>query len=45
MCMPLNQNTLIKQTRDYDFTPDFYSPISTTALNYDINLLLRRKVS
>ena len=32
MCAPLTQNTLVKQTRDYGHTPDFYSLVGATAL-------------
>ena len=32
MWAPLSRNTLVKQTRDYDFTPDFYSSVGATAL-------------
>ena len=32
MCVLLIQNTLVKQTRDYDHTPDFNSSVGATAL-------------
>ena len=32
MCVPLTQSTLVKQTRDYDHTPDFYNSVGATAL-------------
>ena len=32
MWAPLTQNTLVKQTRDYDYIPDFYSSVDATAL-------------
>ena len=32
MCVPLIQNTLIKQTRNYDYRPDFYSLAGAIAL-------------
>ena len=32
MCALLTQNTLVKQTRNHDYTPDFYSSISATAI-------------
>ena len=32
MCMPLIQNMLVKQTCDYDHTPDFHSLVGATAL-------------
>ena len=32
MCMPLTQNTLVKQTRDFDYTPDFHSSVGAIAL-------------
>ena len=30
--MPLIQNTLTKQIRDYNYTPDYYSLAASTAL-------------
>ena len=32
MCAPLTQSTLVKQTRDYDHTPDFHNSVGATAL-------------
>ena len=32
MCTPLTQNTLVKQTYDYDHTPDFHSSVGAIAL-------------
>ena len=32
MCAPLTQNTLVKQTHDYNHTSDFYSSMSAIAL-------------
>ena len=32
MCTPLIQSTQVKQTRDYDHTPDFHSSVGATAL-------------
>ena len=32
MCTPLTQNTLIKQTCDYDHIPDFYNLVDVTIL-------------
>ena len=32
MCAPLTQNTTVKQTCNYDYTPDFYSSVGATAL-------------
>ena len=32
MCALLTQNMLVKQTRDYDHIPDFYSSVGATAL-------------
>ena len=32
MCALLTQSTLVKQTRNYDHTPDFHSSVGATAL-------------
>ena len=32
MCAPLTQNTLVKQTRDYDHIPDFHSSVAAITL-------------
>ena len=32
MCMPLIQNMLVKQTRDYNHIPDFHSLVGVIVL-------------
>ena len=32
MCAQLTQNTLVKQTRDYNHIPNFHSSVGATAL-------------
>ena len=32
MCAPLTQNTLVKQTRNFNHTPDFHSLVGATVL-------------
>ena len=32
MCAPLTQSMLVKQTRDYDHKPNFYSSIGAIVL-------------